>query len=325
MILEWTDIDGHKILKNNPLKITVNSSTNMYCYTMTVIYPYENDFRDYCEVKFIFDEKTVFRGMVDSQRFIRSRQKQYLLITCRTLAGYLTDNFLQPQNLRNITDSVIYHTYLEPFGISCHTLANKPYNGMLNIGKNVSIFDMAQRYCKEVFHTDFTVNCEGIAFFDGNSNTTEFVFTDGRTNLNENTYSYYDMDLTYQRKNVIAQIKVKNTVNANAYTVTLHNPYAENRKIQCIRYLDATPSGENTVHDGETMIENANRQSFCAVLKIPCFVCNPLHAAARLYYGGNLFDNLEVTGTDYLFEHGKSYTTITLGRGGKKLYDTKYR
>ena len=305
MIVEWTDNQNKRICKNNPLKITIHSSQNQRCDQMTVVYRYNGNFISFREVKFIFDEKTVFLGIVDRQTVTQKNGKNYLEIQCRTLAGYLTDNEIQPQNVNNITDNVIYATYLEPFGIKTPLIRNKPYNGIMNIGKKTSIYDLIENYCQRVFHHSFRVDGEGVAFFDGNSNSSTYYFSDSLTDLTKNSYPYTSICLEYNRREIISQVNVKNSVNGNDYGIVIENPYARQHNIQHICYLDATPSGGKCIFDATRMIENANKKAIVITLECPCFVFNALYGNAVVSYQGQRFDNTEIIEADYCFENGK--------------------
>ena len=316
MLMEWTDIHNNKVLKNNPLKITIHAGQSEYADTMTVVYRYDEAFTFYKEVKFVFEDKTVFRGIVDKQILTHKEGKIYLELHCRTLAGYLTDNEVQPQNVNNITDSAIYHSYMEKFGISVHHIANKPYNGIMNIGKNRSIYDLAEKYSQSVFHTAFRVDSDGTAFFDGNSNTTTYVFTDTFTDLSVNTYSYTALCLEYDRKAVISQVNVKSSLAENDYTLAIKNPYAEKQKISSVKYLDATPSGGRCIFDAEKLIQDSNQQAIMITVYCSCFVFNALHGKAVVHYQGEIFDNAEIIQADYCFEKGKVSSILKISCKG---------
>ncbi len=316
MLMEWTDIHDNKVLKNNPLKITIHANQKEYCDIMTVVYRYDEEFSFYREVKFVFDDKTVFRGMVDKQTLTHKDGKIYLELHCRSLAGYLTDNEVQPQNVNNITDSVIYHSYMENFGLSVHRIANKPYNGIMNIGKNMSIYDLAEKYCQSVFHTAFRVNSDGTAFFDGNINDITYSFTNGLTDLSENIYSYSAICLEYDRKSVVSQVNVKSSVAENDYTLAVKNPYAQKQKISSVKYLDATPSGGKCIFDAEKLIQNSNQQAVMITVSCSCFVFNALHGKAVVHYQGETFANAEIVQVDYCFEKGKVNSILKISCKG---------
>ena len=314
MILEWTDIQNNKICKNNPLKITIHTSQTERCDSMTVVYRDNGNFTSIREVKFIFDDKTVFRGMVDSQTVTHKNHQHYLEIHCRTLAGYLTDNEIQPQNINNITDSVIFADYLEPFGIEVQHILNRPYNGMMNIGKSRSIYDFIENYCQNVFHTAFRVDSQGTAFFGGECNPVTYYFTDSLTDLTQNAYAYTSIRIENNRKEIISQVRVKHSVNENDYGLVIQNSYAQTQNIQRVCYLDATPSGGKCIFDATKMIETANQKATVITIECPCFVYNALGGKAVVCYQNRLFDNGEIVQADYHFENGKIHSILKISQ-----------
>ena len=108
MIFEFTKTNGDKVIKNNPVYAYINSRVSVPADSLTAVFP-SNDNNDYKFVRVIYDEKVIFTGIVDSNKTVINSKGVSQTYQCRSLAGCLLDTQLIPQNIQNITDTIIYH------------------------------------------------------------------------------------------------------------------------------------------------------------------------------------------------------------------------
>lgn len=317
MIFEFTKIDGSKERKNNPTYVSVNCLLSAPADSMTAVFKYDGKYMDYKLVKVIFDERVIFTGVVDTQKITVNSEGEYLTILCRSMAGCLLDNQLQPQNIQNITDSVIYERYLRQYGIGINTITNKPCTGVINIGKGVSVYELLSEYSNRVFACEPRINIFGTAILNGDINSVNFHFTNGTNSLNENSFYCSNIEVENNRYGVISTVYVRNSLNETGYSLKIKNENALKRGIDAVRYLDATPSSGYCTYDATRVINNSNEQSRVIKVVCPCFVYNALGGTASVNAGGNLYKNLKINAVSYVFGKSGVVTTITMNEKGE--------
>ena len=146
MIFEFTNSNGAITRLYKPYFMKINSSLSENADTLTAVFKGSIEFSDFKYLKVIFDEKTIFTGVVDSVINSVDENKIQFVINCRSMSACLLDNHIQPQNMQNITDEIIYERFLKPFKIDINKISNKPYSRIINFGKNTSMYDVVKEY-----------------------------------------------------------------------------------------------------------------------------------------------------------------------------------
>lgn len=318
MVVEFTKVNGFTVQKNNPTYVSINSRLSVPADSLTAVFKYNEDYTDYKYIKVLYDEKIIFKGVVDSQKITVNKRGKYLTVYCRSLAGCLLDNQLQPQNIQGITDSIIYNQHLKPFGISVNKLTNRPCSQVINIGKGVSVYELLCEYSSRVFNCQPRITPQGVVVFNGDVSAVNYSFTNGVSNLNENSYYCTSIEIEHNRYGVVSQVYVRNSLNDIGYNLVLENKEAKKRGIECKRYLDATPSSGFCTYDGTRIIENSNKQSTNIKVVCPCFVYNPVGGTAKVSSGKNVYTNMEIYSSDYIFSKNGIFTTLKMKRKGER-------
>ncbi|MEE0858625.1 MAG: hypothetical protein U0M12_04045 [Acutalibacteraceae bacterium] len=317
MIFKFTKTDGSEEIKTSPTYVSINCLLSAPADSMTAVFKYSGKYTDYKLVKVIFDERVIFTGVVDSQKITVNSKGEYLTVSCRSMAGCLLDNQLQPQNIQNITDSVIYERYLKPYGIGINTVTNKPCISVINIGKGVSVYELLSEYSYRVFACEPRIDIFGKAILNGDINSVNYHFTNGANAMDKNSFYCTSIEVENSRYGVISAVYVRNSLNETGYSLKIENENAINRGIEAVRYLDATPTSGYCTYDATRMIKNSNKQSKTIKVVCPCFVYNALGGNASVDIEGLLCKNLKINSVSYVFDKSGVVTTINMNEKGE--------
>lgn len=311
MIFEFIKTNGDKVIKNNPVYVYINSRVSVPADSLTAVFP-SGDNNDYKFVRVIYDEKVIFTGIVDSNKTVINSKGVSQAYQCRSLAGCLLDTQLIPQNIQNITDTIIYHRYLRRYGISVKELSNKPINGVLNVGRGKSVYTLLSTYCKKLFDAEPRINQWGEAVLDGKINSGSFVFTNGYNNLSKNCYSCSEINIENSRYGIIGKVYVRTGVEELGYGLPVINKKADERAVDTVRYLDASTGSGNCIYDAQRIIESSNNNALSLSVVCPCLVYNPLGGTAAVIANGDTYSDLFINGVSYTYTAAGIFTKITM-------------
>ena len=314
MVIEFTGVNGSVIRKNNPVSVTVSSRQDIPADTADIRCIYDGSFEEYRFVKIFFDEKLIFKGIVDGQKITVGKDGGYVDIACRSMAGVLLDNHLRPQNISGLTDSIIYNSFLKPFEIDIDRITNRSCPELINTGKGMSIYKLIEEYSRRVFRRNARINAQGRAFLSGEINPSGYFFCDGEVSLEKNCYRYKEISLNRSRKNVVSRVYVRSSDRETGYSMELRNRDFKEASGGCVRYFDAAPSSGYCIQDARDMIEVSNRDGFIIMLECPCFVYSPLYGNAQVLFDGKLYDNMEIFSCVQRFEGGRVNSKIGIRR-----------
>lgn len=314
MIFEFTNSDGSITKLYNPYFMKINSSLSENTDTLTATFKGITEFSDFKYLKVIFDEKTIFTGVVDSVTNSVDENGRQFLIACRSMSACLLDNHIQPQNMQNITDEIIYERFLKPFKIGINKISNKMCSGIINFGKNTSMYDVIKEYSAKVFSSEPYVNLNGVAVLNGEINDNGFYFSNLYNPLTVNSYYCTSITVQNSRKNVISKVYVKNSANETGYNLIVENESALNNGVDCVRYLDATPHSGKCTYDANRMINSSNRKSLVCTVKSPCLVYNPVSGTAVVDMDGYIFEDLIITSVTYTYSNNGIESEIKMYR-----------
>lgn len=314
MIFEFTNADTSITRLFNPYYMKINCNLSNSTDTLTATFKGCTEFNDFKYLKVIYDEKTLFTGVVDSVINTVDEKGRQFTVNCRSMSACLLDNHIQPQNMQNITDEIIYHKFLKPFNIGINQINNKPCSGIINFGKNTSIYDVVKEYSSNAFSTEPYINLNGVAVLNGEINSNDFYFSNLYNPLNINSYYCTDISVVNNRKDVISKVYVKNNSGETGYNFVVENENALNIGAECVRYLDATPHSGNCTYDATKMVDNSNRQSLICTVKCPCLVYNPVGGTAVVNMDGYVFENMIIKSVTYIYSSNALESEIKMYR-----------
>ena len=314
MILEFTNSNGAITRLYNPYFMKINSSLSENSDTLTAVFKGSVEFSDFKYLKVIFDEKIIFTGVVDSVINSVDENQIQFAVNCRSMSACLLDNHIQPQNMQNITDEVIYERFLKPFNIDINRISNKAYSGIINFGKNTSMYDVVKEYSSKIFSAEPYVNLNGVAILNGEINSNSFYFSNLHNPLTLNSYYCNSISVMKNRRGIISRFYVKNSAKETGYNLVVENENAGVLGAECVRFLDATPHSGNCPYDANRMIEKSNQQSLEYTVKCPCLVYNPVGGNAVLDIDGKVYENLIIKSVAYTYSNSNIESEIKMYR-----------
>lgn len=301
MIFEFTDTEGKLVRLYNPTYMKINLSLSNYADTLIAVFRGSTEFSTFKYLKVIFDEKAIFTGVVDSITNTVDENGRRFNVNCRSMLACLLDNHIQPQNMQNITDEILYESFLKPLKLGINSLSNRPCTGIINVGKSTNIYSILKEYSSKVFSATPYINSNGVVCLNGEINSNSFYFSNLYNPLTANSYYCKSIALENNCKEVISKVYVKNNTNETGYNFIIENENAVNNGIERVRYLDATPNSGNCIYDANRMIDEGNRKSLICTVKVPCLVYNPIGGTAVVNMDGKAFENLMIASASYTY------------------------
>lgn len=301
MIFEFTDTDDKLVRLYNPAYMKINLSLSSYADTLTAVFRGNTEFSVFKYLKVVFDEKVIFTGVVDSITNTADEKGRSFIVNCRSMLACLIDNHIQPQNIQNITDEIIYESFLKPLSLGINSLSNKPYSGIINVGKGTNIYSVLKEYSSKVFSDTPYINANGVVSLNGEINSNSFYFSNLYNPLTANSYYCKSIALENNPKEIISRVYVKNNINETGYNFVVDNEKALNNGVERVRYLDATPNSGNCIYDANRMIDESNRKSLVCIIKAPCLIYNPIGGTAVVNMDGKVFENLVIVSASYTY------------------------
>lgn len=314
MIFELTDVDTSITRLFNPYYMKIRASLSEDTDTLTATFKGVNEYREYKYVRVIYDEKTIFTGVVDSLINSVNEYGKELTLNCRSMSACLLDNHLQPQNMQNITDEIIYARFLQPYKIGIKNISNKSYNGVLNITNNTSIYSLVKEYAEKVFSATPYINSDGVAILNSDINGSKYYFSNTSNPLTANSYYCTSITTENNRRNVVSEVYVKNNPNETGYNYIVKNQSVSGDKIDCVRYIDATPYSGRCTYDANRMIDISNQKRLVCRVKCPCLVYNPIGATATVSADDRLIENMVVASATYTYKNSRIESEIIMYR-----------
>ncbi len=312
MIFELTNINASTTRLYNPYYMKIKASLSDNTDTLTATFKGINEYSEYKYIRVIYDEKTIFTGVIDNLINSVNEYGKELTINCRSMSACLLDNHLQPQNMQNITDEIIYARFLQPYKIGINNISNKPYNGIINIANNTSIYDLISEYSKKVFSSVPYINSEGVAILNSNINSNIYYFSNTINPLTSNSYYCTSIVTENNRRGVVSSVYVKNNANETGYNHIVKNDTALSDEINCVRYIDATPYSGRCTYDANRMIDESNQKRFICRVKCPSLIYNPVGANAVVSVDKRVIENMMISSVIYTYKNNKLESEIIM-------------
>lgn len=301
MIFEFTDTEGSLIRLYKPTYMKINLSLSDYADTLIAVFKGSTEFSTFKYLKVIFDEKIIFTGVVDSITNSVDDKGRSFTVNCRSMLACLLDNHIQPQNIQNITDEILYERFLKPLKIGINSISNKFCSGVINVGKGTNIYTILKEYSSKVFSATPYISSGGVVSLNGEINSNSFYFSNLNNPLTTNSYYCKSILLENNRKELISKVYVKNSTNETGYNFIVENENAVNNGVERVRYLDATPNSGNCIYDANRMIYESNSKGLVCTIKVPCLVYNPIGGTAVVNMDGRTFENLIIASASYTY------------------------
>lgn len=318
MIIEFTKVDGSKVYRVDCIKAEMRNYNSGYIDTFRVVFENNVSYCDYKFINVIYDNKSIFKGIVDSQKILYNNSGKFLTVECRSIIGLLIDKYIRPQNLYRITDNIIYQKYLKPLNININKITNKPCLSVINTGKNMNLYELISEYSSKVFHCEPKITAEGIVVLNGETEETYYNFSDRSSNVKD-SFICKEIQLENKRKDIISKIYIRNKENEIGYGLVLENKNALKRGIDSERYIDIAPPSKSCIYDGMKMINTSEKNSLKIKIFCSSFINKSTMCVANVIVDGEVFKNMEVQSAFTIFDKDGVSTVLEMSRKESKF------
>lgn len=290
LIAEIFDSKNDMVFSSKPLSLKVNLSVHIPAHSLVVIFPFEN----YVSGETILlykDEDVVFKGIIDEEQRVESCSGRYVKLIARSLMAHLLDNETEPVVINFATSTFLGERYLKPFSIPYDT-AEDIMSSTINGELGATVYQVLSAFSNEVYSCNPYISPKGEFSFKGCRNMGEICFS--------NTDGVKFNSLTEYRKPCEEISEIRYMLNNQGYCYSLENPERRNSSVKRVRYLDCRLNSETTVNDGEILIRNSQRESYCVKIVCPSLLLNCLGSSARVdvsYLSDRDFVVSEITAT----------------------------
>lgn len=305
------DIEGNRFELPTPVYMTLNRDENVPADDMALTFPFIESLPELDRITAKDGGETVFTGIIDEQMTISGGGGIFTKLVARSMAAVLLDNESKPVNYVNPSGSVIFSRHLAPCGIVACKGDDAVLKGPLNISKGCTHWQAFYSFCINALGKIPRIEADGTADFSGLERNGEILFS------NNGGVSYSSIKENSRRCLVISRVFVK-TSHKGDYDTVVQNGDGINRRIDRVRYLDASGAVPVTVAD--SMINNGRDSSYELVVVCPLRLLNIIGAKATVEDSClGRRENLYVSALSYSLKPGVQATSVTL----KKEYQSE--
>lgn len=297
--------DNKEIELKGILSLSVTQEEKVPADDLSVTIAYRNDLPELAMITLSEDDTICFKGIVDEQQTVLTQKDAYHKITARSMAALLLDNESEPVSYYQPSTSVIFSHHISPYGISAYKGGNKSCKEAINIAKGYTNWKAVDTFCKKAYGNSPRVESDGTINFNGLENSAVIKFS------NIDGISYNSVKENKKRCKIISKVNVK-LKSGSGYTYAVENPFAKNRRIQRVRYVDASVSS-TTPEVAKTMISNGDASAYELRITSNERLLNVIGAKASL--SDSLIgdrDKLYVSSVYYRLSQTQEYTTVVL-------------
>lgn len=302
-----TDVQGKEKEIVRFRKLVLKEEEGVPAHTLLV--RFDNDAKDLlAEIAFMRlekDGKVIFDGIADTITEIYTGSSWYFEVFGRNRASLLLDNEVKPAVYSNPTSEQICRQFLNPYGFEDYQGGTAVYNGIFNIAKGKSPWDIIESFCKTCYESVPYCSPDNRIYFDGLPSLGNITFGAG----GQVDYSEYRIDI--KRHMLISSVSIKRSENED-YTTEIFSSEAENRQVQRKRYLNASNTQFTPIYCAEKMIENGINNSRIIALKCPCVLTDCLGFGASVNLKGTLYEELKICGLQVTVAENEINTVVEL-------------
>lgn len=309
-----TDVNGTEKEINRFRKLVLKEDESVPAHTLLVRFDKEDDgFGEIAFMRLEMDGKIIFDGIADTITEIYTEKNWYFEVFGRNRVSLLLDNEVKPAVYSNPSSEQICRAFLNPYGFESYTGGTAVYNGIFNVSKGKSPWDVIESFCKTCYEAVPYCSPDNRIYFDGLPSEGKITFGP----MGDTDYSEYRTDI--KRHLLISSVSVKRSETED-YTTELFSTEAENRQIMRKRYLNASNTQFTPVYCGEKMIENGINNSWIISLKCPCVLTDCLGFEGKVILKGEVLENLKVCGLQVTVSEKEISTVVDL-RGNARYVD----
>lgn len=293
----------------NVLSVILNSDLNVPADDLEVVCVYDERLMNNADRITAYSKgKMVFTGQIDEVFSYKTDSGILNRITARSPASLLLDNEALPLSYTNPNARFIYEKHLEPFGISCSGLDEKPFFGVLKVDKGMTHWSVFRNFCINRYGVEPRITADGKAYFDARVQSPKEEFINDGTRCD-----YYSRRDSLKRCKLISAVKLK-LYQTHSYDGVIRNNNPDCKGITRERLINAVAEKTN-LKTADDIIKRSNLNS--REIRLECF-------GERLVFPGTdakiideewgVEDNLTVKRIKYYFASNREKTTVILGK-----------
>lgn len=307
-----TDIEGKEKVINRFRKLVLKEEESVPAHTLLVRFDLDEADTALGEIAYIRleeDGRLLFEGIADTVTEIHTENSRYFEVFGRNRICLLLDNEVKPAVYNNPSSEQIFQLFLKPYGFDDYKGGTAVYNGIFNVSKGKSPWDIIESFCKTCYEATPYCSPDNLVYFDGMPSGGKITFgKDGDAD-----YSEYRTDI--KRHLIISSVAVKRNETED-YNTEIFSSEAESRKITRRRYLNASNTQFTPIYCAEKMLENGINNSWVISLKCPGVLTGCLGFYGAVELKGRIFDNLRICGLQLTVAEKDVNTVIELRGSG---------
>lgn len=314
MKIVLTDIDGNEKVIKKFRKLVLKEEESVPAHTLLVRFDAEKPLNEIAFMRLEEKGKVIFDGVADTITELYSDNNYYFEVYGRNKVSLLLDNEVLPAVYSRPSSEQISEIFLKPYGFNGYIGGTSVYNGIFNVAKGKSPWEIIESFCKTCYEALPYCSPDNVIYFNGLPSGEKITFGKGF----DIDFSEYRSDI--QRHKIISSVKIKRS-EAEDYTTEIFSQEAEKRLIQRQRYLNASNTQFTPIFCGEKMLLNGINNSRLFSLKCPCLLTDCLGFEASVNLFGNVIDNLKIYGLQVTVTENEVSSVVEL-RGNSSYVDT---
>lgn len=298
------DKNQNEICVVAPLSLTMQMSLKIPADDVTIIIPYKK-YKTGATITVTKNDSLIFRGIIDEEQIIFNKTGKFIKYVARSMAGLLLDNQAYPMEIGCSTQTFLGNTYLEPFSID-YEKGEDIYNGVINIEKGMTVYDVLYTYCKNKFGVIPRMDSKGMFYFKGGQTEKTVLFS------NKDGVNY--SSLTEYKKPCEQISSVFVMLDGQSYNYPINNPETEDTGIVRHRYLDGSINSNTPALMAEEMINRSNCNYLSVKVTCPYCLSGVLGATAKVDAEDMEEYSFIITELKYVLNSKGEETTLMLER-----------
>ncbi len=306
-----TDINGDSHTLTNPVSMTFNSEENVPADDLSVVFPWD-ELPELTTIEAYDGAKLFFRGVIDEQMTIISRESICTRLAARSMAALLLDNEAKPVCYNHPSASVIFERHLKPYGFADFKGENAVVKRRFIVPKGMTEWQVLEKFCRKSFGGSPRISSTGIVYINSREHREHLVFSD------RGERKYISIKENTRRCKLLSEVCVK-VEEGSSYDFAVRDEEALSRGVVARRYYDASLNN-NEDDIAVIMLNNARKASYEITLTVPGRITDALGAAAEVR-NSRLGERrgLYVSSIFYRLGSGGEFTTLRLRKEGTNV------
>lgn len=293
----------------NPINVCLNKSLDAPSDDLDITFPTPKKMDEIKNIT-VYDEdnKEIFFGPVDVQKFSLKTNGSYLSLAVRNKVAFLLDNEALPQSYALPSLEVIFKRHVKPYGFNSFKGDDRSFSEEFVISKGMSEWEVIKTFC---------VNYLGVypRFLNN-----EVLDATNKITVNKVTFSneskgfikYSSICENIKRYKQYSELYIKTAENP-AYSLAIKNEEAVKKGIVRKRFLNVSQVTGTPIAYGEKILSTSNKNAFELVLSCPGNINLKTGGLANIKDSSlNLNEDFLIYKTQYILNKNEESTIVTL-------------